>query len=171
MWTTGGADALVRGAAGSAILGAIVGLGIGVAQCLVLRRELASGRLWIPVTIAAWAAAWAAGQTITELLLDDYWLLGLVPGAVLLAGFVAVSQWLVLRRSVHRASVWLPTSLVGWAAAGMVSMYGGAGLFAMGLAAFLGPVGWLFAAVPGIFAGLITGAALVGLLPRAIQPL
>jgi len=39
-------------------------------------------------------------------------------------------------------------------------MYGGAGLFAMGLAAFIGPVGWLIAAAPGAFAGLITGAVL-----------
>jgi hypothetical protein len=116
--------------------------------------------------MAAWAVGWALGQAITDALLDDYWLLGLVPGGLLLAAIIGLGQWLLLRRCARRAGWWLPASLVGWSAAGMVSMYGGAGLFAMGLAAFVGPVGWLIAAVPGAFAGLITGAALICLPPR-----
>lgn len=159
-WTTGVADTIVRNGAGSAILGAIMGLAIGVGEWIVLRRALRAGKVWIAVTVATWAVAWAIGQAITDGLLDDYWLLGLVPGGVLLAVIVGVGQWLVLRRYARRASWWLPASLVGWSGVGIVSMYGGAGLFAMGLAAFIGPVGWLIAAAPGAFAGLITGAVL-----------
>ena len=45
-------------------------------------------------------------------------------------------------------------------------MYGGAGLLAIGLAAFVGPAAWLIAAVPGAFAGLVTGTALMRLRPK-----
>jgi hypothetical protein len=169
-WTTGAADAFIKSAGGPAVLGGIVGLAIGSGEWLVLRRQLTGATGWIAVTVVAWAVAWTMGQAITDALLDDYWLLGLVPGGLLLAAIVGVGQWLLLRRWARRATWWLPTSLVGWSAAGMVSMYGGAGLFAMGLAAFVGPVGWLIAAVPGAFAGVLTGAALIGLSPRPARP-
>jgi hypothetical protein len=167
-WTTGAADALVHSTLGSAVLGGIVGLGTGLAQWLLLRRALAAAASpWVPVNVAAWAVGWAVGQAITDALLDDYWLLGLVPGGLLLAALVGVGPWLLLRRLARRASWWLPASLLGWSAAGVMSMYGGAGLFALGLAAFVGPVAWLIAAAPGAFAGLVTGAALLALPPRA----
>ena len=170
-WTTGLADTIVRSGAGSAILGAVMGLAIGVCEWLVLRREVTGARRWVVVSVGTWAVAWALGQAITDALLEDYWLLGLVPGGLLLAAIVGVGQWLVLRRWARRASCWLPASLVGWFAAGTVSMYGGAGLFAMGLAAFVGPapVAWLIAAAPGAFAGLITGAALIALPRRSTE--
>ena len=169
-WTTGLADTLVRSGAGSAMLGAIMGLAIGLAEWLVLRGEVTGARRWIVVSVATWAVAWAIGQAMTDALLEDYWLIGLVPGGVLLAAIVSVGQWLVLRRWTRGASWWLPAGLVGWSIAGTVSMYGGAGLFGMGLAAFVGPVAWPIAAAPGALAGLITGAALIALPRRAPQP-
>jgi hypothetical protein len=170
-WTTGLADTIVRSGAGSAILGAIMGLAIGVGEWLVLRREVAGATRWIVVSLATWAVAWAIGHAMADALLEDYWLLGLVPGGVLLAASVGVGQWLVLRRWARSASWWLPASLVGWSAAGTVSMYGGAGLLAVGLAPFVGPAAWLIAAAPGAFAGLITGAALVALPRRSPHPI
>jgi hypothetical protein len=171
MWTTGAADAFVRSLVGSALLGGIVGLAVGVAQWLVLRREQDGTQSWIAVNVAAWAVAWAIGQAITDSMLDDYWLLGLVPGGLLLAVIVGVSQWLALRRCAQRASWWLPASLIGWSVTGIACMYGGAGLLAIGLAAFVGPVAWLIAAVPGAFAGLVTGTALMRLRAKPTRPI
>jgi hypothetical protein len=163
LWTTGAADALIRSVAGSALLGGIVGLAVGVAQWLVLRREQDGAQSWIAVNAGAWAVAWAIGQAITGSMLDDYWLLGLVPGGLLLAVIVGVCQWLSLKRCAQRAGWWLPASLIAWSVTGVVCIYGGAGLLAMGLAAFVGPAAWLIAAVPGAFAGLVTGTALMRL--------
>jgi hypothetical protein len=160
MWTTGAADAFVHTAVGSAVLGGMVGLGIGVAQSLVLRRELMGARSWIAVNIVTWAAAWAVGQAIADALFDDYALLGLIPGGVLLAVLVGLGEWLLLRRYVERASWWLIPSIVAWAGAGTIAMFGGAGLLAIDLAPFVGLQAWAIAAAPGAFAGLITGAVL-----------
>lgn len=170
-WTTGAADAFVKSVAGSALLGGIVGLAVGVGQWLVLRREHDGTLSWIAVNVGAWAVAWAIGQAMTDSLLDDYWLLGLVPGGLLLAVIVGVCQWLALRRCARRASWWLPASLIGWSVTGIACMYGGAGLLAIGLAAFVGPVAWLIAAGPGAFAGLVTGTALLRLRPKPTRPL
>jgi len=65
-----------------------------------------------------------------------------------------------LKRYVERASWWLIPSIVAWAGAGTIAMFGGAGLVAIDLAPFVGLQAWAIAAMPGAFAGLITGAVL-----------
>ena len=171
-WTSGAADAFVRSPIGSAVLGAAVGTSVGTGQWLVLRGTGAPGAAWrwLLASAASWAFGWAIGHALTDALIDEYWLLSLMPGGVLLAAIVSVSNWLSLRPYLRHASAWLPAGLLGWTAAGVVSMYGGGGLLGMGLSAVIGPTGWLIAILPGLFAGLVTGAALAALLYGADSP-
>lgn len=173
-WTSGAADAFVHSHIGSAFLGAAVGASVGTGQWLVLRGTGASGgpRRWILPSCVSWAFGWAVGHALTDALIDDYWLLSLMPGGVLLAAIVSVGNWPILRQYIRHASAWLPAGLLGWAAAGVVSMYGGGGLLGMGLSAVIGPAGWLIAILPGLFAGLVTGAVLAALLygPGSPEP-
>lgn len=45
-------------AVGPVLAGALIGLAVGVAQWLVLRRHVAAAEWWIPASVVAWAAAW-----------------------------------------------------------------------------------------------------------------
>src|SRR5438067_1154572 len=99
-WSTGAADALLQTAAGSAVLGGLMGLAISLCQRLVLRQRLHGLDRWLVVGVGAWAVAWALGQAITNTSLNDYWSLAFVPAGVLSALIVSFGHWLVLKRVV-----------------------------------------------------------------------
>lgn len=44
---------------GPLLAGALIGLAVGVAQWLVLRRHVAAAEWWIPASVVAWAVGWA----------------------------------------------------------------------------------------------------------------
>ncbi len=164
----------------------VEGIIVGIAQWLVLRGRLPALSLW------KWALATAASAVAV-------WSLGTLPGAsvglsapdsspasfapgyqtLLIAvalGAVAgittgLAQWLVLRRHVARAWLWLPANAAAWMAAMIVVVAGAAlippdaSLTSLSLA-ILGIV-----AVAGIAVGAIHGYALVAwLLPRRPLP-
>ena len=108
----------------------IEGTVVGTAQWLVLRRSLPDMK-W-----QAWFLATAAGAFVA-------WTLGMLPGALLNAGadagspapsepnaaivyslaalmglvagtILATPQWLVLRRHVRRAALWVPANALAW---------------------------------------------------------
>lgn len=63
------ADAIAQsmdGAVGFALGGAAIGIALGAAQWLVLRRQLALADLWIPATALAWAVGWSLISTVDE---------------------------------------------------------------------------------------------------------
>ena len=83
--------------------GAIVGLGIGFAQWLVLRRLLPDGRWWIVTSVVGGAVGYGAAAAVLEVLDVPLLKANLVPSfGAILGLFVAVSQSLVLWSSESR---------------------------------------------------------------------
>jgi hypothetical protein len=180
--TEAGAAAILL-AAGVAILAGtfLEGTVIGTAQWLVLRRPLRGmrWRTWVLATAAGAFVAWTLGMVPSTLMnvgtdagtaapADEpsaaviyglAFLMGLLLGPIL--GF---AQWLVLRRHVRRASLWMPANALAWAL-GMVVVFVGAGSVP---ADGIGPgvVVLLIAtlAAAGAVVGAVHGAALVRLL-------
>jgi len=75
---------------------AIGGAAVGVAQWLVLRRQVRRAGWWVLASAVGWAVGWFFG-------------------VILVGAVVGVMQWFVLRRWVRRASWWVLASAVGWA--------------------------------------------------------
>ena len=163
---------------------AVEGLAVGTAQWLVLRRSL-PGIGW-----ATWAGATAAGAGVA-------WTLGMLPSTLLsinqeagqaqvaepsalvvyalafgmglaLGPVLGFAQWLVLRRHVAGAGLWMPANALAWAF-GMVLIFAGvSAVFDRG-----GPVGIALAilslALAGAVVGGIHGLALVRLVGRGVE--
>ena len=125
------------------VIGAYEGAIIGAAQWLVLRRLLPSvgAKRWIGATVAGAVIAWMLGR-IPSALAD--WtnvsggagqrepgpamliVLSAAAGA-LLGSILGVAQWVVLRRHVRRAGLWIGANVLAWAA-GMPLIFLAAGL-------------------------------------------
>ena len=141
------------------LCGAAGGSTIGLAQWLVLRRELKRIGGWIVATIAGYASigtlplianAWQPGWLNWAITLivngKMHWLARVEPfepawtnaswsaGAITLTLFgfaLGIVQWLVLRRCVKQAAWWIAISTIGWAmAAGLSSISGAVSVFA-----------------------------------------
>jgi hypothetical protein len=116
-----------------------IGASIGVAQWLVLRREVTNAGWWILVSAVAWLVGWeliAAGLFLapgTDLI--SSLIVGALMGLVL-----GVGQWLLLRRWTYSASLWIPANLSAWSVA------------------FTGILGG--AIMAGVVAGAVTGLVL-----------
>jgi hypothetical protein len=99
------------------IAGSVVGCGFGLGQWFLIRRYLNNSGWWILVTFLGFALGGAAmGVGTTEELARR----GLTTETVgfALGGSAGVFQWLVLRRHVNLASLWIPASIAafgfGW---------------------------------------------------------
>lgn len=109
------ATALVGGVenVGDAIIGgAATGLVIGGVQWFVLRRRIALSPLWAVATSAGMATGLAVGVAMTGIATTDNTLL--IRGALTGLG-IGTGRWLLLRRAVPQAIVWIPTITTGWA--------------------------------------------------------
>ena len=110
----GGVESVLDGAIG----GAACGAALGAVQWLVLRRRLSLPRSWIVAT----SLGMAGGLALTLALFGTS-----TAGSVLLLRgvstglLIGLAQWVVLRRSVPRAWVWVPTVAAGWALGWAVS--------------------------------------------------
>ena len=111
--------------AGWAVLGEVgIGAAIGVAQWLVLRREVANAGWWILASAVAWAVSW--GIIVSGLVVP--------PGADLISSLIVGAavglllgggQWFVLRRWTHYASLWILANMSAWSV-GFSGIFGGA---------------------------------------------
>jgi hypothetical protein len=117
----GGVESVLDGAIGGAACGAV----LGVVHWLVLRRRLWLSRSWIVATslgmaggLALTLALFGTNTTSSVLLLR-----GLSTGLL-----IGLAQWVVLRGSVPRAWIWIPTVTAGWALGWAVSSAIGLGL-------------------------------------------
>lgn len=107
-WLLGPVDGLGPALGG----GLIVGLGVGAAQWLVLRRRLPGAALWIPATGLGLAVGLAAGSSLVGY---DTELTHLVLQGALSGLGVGALQALVLHREVRGALVWALVSAPLWA--------------------------------------------------------
>ncbi len=161
--------------------GAAMGLSIGLAQWLVLRREFKRIGGWVLVTIAGYAAIgllpllagilypgwpdWAFTLVVNGKLhwlarvVPDWPLASSLPGVITLTLFgcvLGIMQWLVLRGRVRHARWWVAISASGWALAATLSNLPNA--FYAVSASWDVPI-------------LVTGAGMVWLLRHKIDPL
>jgi hypothetical protein len=138
----GGVESVLDGAIGGAACGVV----LGTVQWLALRRRLSLPRSWIVAT----SLGMAGGLALTMALFGTS-----TAGSVLLLRaastglLIGLAQWVVLRRSVPRAWVWVPTVAAGWALGWAVSS--AAGVELMPNFAVFGSTGaWAFQALTGL---------------------
>ncbi len=114
----GGVESVLDGAIG----GAACGAALGAVQWLVLRRRLPLPRSWIVATSLGMAGGLALGVALfgTSTAGSVVLLRGLSTGLL-----IGLAQWVVLRGSVPRAWVWVPTITAGWALGWAVSRASG----------------------------------------------
>jgi len=108
---------------GGYVLLPMLGLLIGLLQYLLLRRYLPRMVWWIPATVLGWALPLLLGLAsvgwLPALAIDPVWSGAL--GFALIGASIGVCQWLVLRRRIHRATLWVLASILGWGMSGLVS--------------------------------------------------
>jgi len=114
-----------------------IGVVIGIAQWLVLRRLGYQAGWWIWASTVGWAVGWALIVTGLIVPPEGGVLASLAAGAVL-GVTIGVAQWLVLRRFVYQASWWMLASTVGWMV-GLTGVFGGtvAGVLAGAMTGFM----------------------------------
>lgn len=138
----GGIETALEAALGGLAAGAV----IGGMQWLALRQYLRLSPWWIAATSAGMAAGMALGVALLGTTTAGNVLL--VRGAV--TGLaIGAAQWLVLRRSVPQAFVWVLTVTVGWALGWAVTRAAGVDL-APNFANFGATGAWAFQALTGV---------------------
>ena len=141
-----------------------IGGGVGVAQWLVLREQVARAGWWVVASIVGGVVG---GGVSVGLILGAFVGAGEVMGNVVavILGWVlvgvgmGVAQWLVLRGRVARAGWWVVASVMGWIV-GRIAAWFGVGIVAVDV--ILGQVAGQVAY--GVVYGAITGIVLVQLL-------
>jgi hypothetical protein len=155
-----------------AMLGAMAGASVGVAQWPVLRRQVSRAGWWVLASIVGLAVGFAAAFTVVAAVVGavvEAGAFGAVVGAVLGAS-LGIAQWLVLRRQVSQADWWVLASIVSLAVGFAVVMA------VIGVVVRAMAVGWAFivgpavgGAVGGAIYGAITGGVLVWLLRQPVS--
>ena len=79
-----------------AVLGAVSGLGIGIAQWWVLRGLVGGSLVWIPASTAAWALAWTV-TTAIGVDPDDRWANPGLSGAATATLLLGAVLWMLVR--------------------------------------------------------------------------
>ncbi len=89
---------------------AIIGVVIGAGQWLVLRRHIHKAGWWVVVTMIGWAVSWALCLPILSIPALSFFafLVGGVVGII-----TGVGQWLVLRRQLRMAGLWVLAAAIG----------------------------------------------------------
>jgi hypothetical protein len=166
--------------------GIFEGVVVGFSQWRVLRHHLPrlTGRLWIAATAAGAFVAWVIGMIPSTVMsiqsnaassspppeISDavIYLLAATMGLVL-GPILAVMQWMVLRRHVGRAGVWIVANSVAWALAMPVMFIGIGAIGDHGVS----PSTIVFAlgtiTLAGAIVGAVHGLALLQLLDRIIE--
>jgi hypothetical protein len=161
----------------------IEGTVVGTAQWLVLRRPLPflRWRAWVLATAAGAFVAWTSGMLPTTLLSTGSKesggsapsepsaamvygmaaLMELVAGAVL-----ATPQWLVLRRHVGRAALWVGANALAWVPGMVLAFVAADFIFSAGIGTITIVLAIATLAAIGAVVGSIHGLALVWLTCR-----
>jgi hypothetical protein len=130
---------------------------VGLFQWLALRPYLTHAADWLVNGGLGWAAAFALGLLVIQLL-GGLW--GTLLAYLLFGLIIAVLQWPVLRREIPNALAWVIASVVGWALGALISQ------LVLGAVAAGRPPNQvlesaLVSGLTGLVAGAVTGLALV----------
>jgi hypothetical protein len=147
---------VIDGVLGWALLGAMVGAGVGTAQRIVLRHKVQRFGGWVLASAAGWAIGAAVGFVVIWEFMDNP--VNIALGLVQVGAVVGIAQWTVLLQRVRRSGWWVLASALAWIVSlvTIVAGLGGAG----------GLVGGL--AVGFAVDGALTGFVLIKLLRRPI---
>jgi hypothetical protein len=135
--------------------GLVIGTGVGIAQWLVLRRQLQPAGWWILASIIGFGIGKVLGDQVAA---SVGGLVGSALGGAAIGLVAGALQWLVLQRKVVSSGWWVLASTIGWAIGWMIIGTTDESGGAPSESAYL--VGSVGAAV----AGVITGTAMVRLL-------
>lgn len=97
-----------------ALIGGLIGAGMGVGQVVALRSMQTPTSLqgWLFATIIAWAIAFVIDAFINFSDLPDT-RSAVATGLAINSGIMSVGQWLILRRSSRYAASWIPACIGG----------------------------------------------------------
>jgi hypothetical protein len=87
------------GTADLAAVGAVSGLGIGIAQWPLLYDRVRASALWMPAIAGLWAIGWTVSTGIGVDLTTQRWAVFGVSGAVTVAGLSGALLWALQKRS------------------------------------------------------------------------
>lgn len=102
----------------------VLGLSIGALQYLLLRRLFPRIEWWIAATVLGWALPLLLVRLLAE---PSFPALNVGPvlaealGLAFAGAAVGLFQWLVLRRRIPRAALWILACILGWGLAGLVA--------------------------------------------------
>jgi hypothetical protein len=121
------------------VLGGEIGVGIfiGLAQWLILRRYFPQAWWWILASAAGWIVGWVIITSGLILSPGDTSFTAIISGAIF-GLTMGVAQWIILRRWVRLSSLWILLSIPGWT---------------------IGLIGLLGSILAGAAVGVITGFA------------
>lgn len=139
----------VAGAFSIVILGAVMGLSIGVFQQILLHGRFPSARWWALVSAAGWAVGFPGGVQIAHTFGQVEAVFGTIVGAAVGAA-VGFAQWFVMRRLAPGTGWWVPITVFAWASS---LLFYRPGVSAIGL-------------YYGVLVGLVTGIAMLWYLFR-----
>ena len=170
-------DGLATALAFAALLtlaGAGEGAVLGTAQARVLVRAIPalSRRAWVIATALAAALAWSIGM-LPSTVIGRWEIPPLLIGAAavvlvpVLLGSIGAAQWLVLRRSLPGAALWIPANAIAWIAGLPFTVVPPMLLPNSSPVAAFVTVGIAGGVLMGATVGAITGVALVRLLRAA----
>lgn len=148
--------------------GAVIGLGTGIYQRLLLKKVFNVSSSWIYALIIGFAITELIVCVILWRLNLNRWELRFIeskplPEALffacsgLLTGFL---QWIILRRYFSRSIYWIPASAIGWGICVLITYFAGM-VLKLGLSSFTFILG-------ALLYGLITGGTLMWILKKRV---
>lgn len=161
-------------------IGALSVAAVGAVQWWVLNHYIADNdKRWLLVTMIGGVISWVLGWVFSLIFVNSLWsskpvfwttsgaAVGLIQGIT-----IGISQWRLLNSWGHKAIAWIPTSVVAWAAGGLVYWlaYGATGAaFDNITTSYYEPGHWpktieTPGAGLGLLAGWIAGGLVVGVL-------
>jgi len=105
-----------------ALGGAAIGIFLGLAQWLFLRRQLTRSGLWVLVNVVSWALVFASLVIESTFIRSLWWLYsmhGMVLGNIGVGAIVGATQWLALRNRIPNAKWLVLANALGWGAIGI----------------------------------------------------
>jgi hypothetical protein len=105
-----------------ALGGAAIGIFLGLAQWLFLRRQVRRALFWILVNMVSWAS----GFTLLyfEPLQHTMWSIRDAIGFIVVGAIIGVSQWLALRKLISNASQLVLANVLAWEGIGILEWIG-----------------------------------------------
>jgi len=101
-----------------ALGGAAIGIFLGLAQWLFLRRQLTRSGLWVLVNVVSWALVFASFAIESTLVSPSMWsyygVVEVILGNIVVGAIIGATQWLTLRNRIPNARWLVPANALGW---------------------------------------------------------